>query len=90
LSRFFHLFQLPLLPSDYHIPANEFCNPDIPSGNATAGQIASMLGRMTSSISMEEVDRSKDYDVVKDFFVKPIGVQKMRDLANAKSNPGEL
>jgi CheY-like chemotaxis protein len=45
---------------------------------------------VTSSISMKDVDRSKDYDVVKDFFIKPIGLQKMRELANAKSNPGDL
>ena len=44
---------------------------------------------VTSSISMKDVNRSKNYDVVKDFFVKPIDVQKMRDLANARTKPGD-
>jgi CheY-like chemotaxis protein len=36
---------------------------------------------VTSSISLEDIDRSKNYDAVKDFYIKPIGVQKMRELA---------
>jgi hypothetical protein len=42
---------------------------------------------VTSSISLEDIDRSKNYDAVKDFYIKPIGVQKMRDLANAVGSP---
>ena len=36
------------------------------------------------------LSKAVPYDVVKDFFIKPIGLQKMRELANAKSNPGGL